>query len=517
MSPRSDVEALRAELDKLGGAKAAAEKSQVIKRCLELAWEQLWAWEVLCDEGQARWIRSFRESDGSWVWGHGRQRGKSFAALCLVDIFLREFPKARARYCALTIRSARAIITSAAEDLYATCPEDMRPKKDSESDDYLWPERSRLVVLGTDAETFRRGRGFSRIGLQVLDECGFYQDLHAVERALTPGMQVPGSSQKPGRNLYCSTPSETLGHPFVARKRDHLARRRLIVETFADNPRIDPEAVIASEMETTGLSRDELLASSAFQREFLGLDIAEEGRLALPAWPSRMERLVRVEERPSFFDGYEALDIGFSPDPSFVLFGWYDFKRSLLYIERELEQRGKTVAQLAASWKVATKEQWGHEGFDGTLLALEDQLDLPEFLSRKLHANAPRQPFLRVGDDNALVLAELAHSHGIAVLPTRKDEKQLAVDAVNDLLVKERIAIHPRCVSTIRQFATTSWNTRRTEWERTKQDHGEAVDCIVYMARNVRWARDPRPRTAPPEQWGRKPTMQSNWQQAFAR
>jgi hypothetical protein len=269
-------------------------------------------------------------------------------------------------------------------------------------------------------------------------------------------------------------------------------------------------------METTGMTREALLASSAFQREFLGLDIAEEGKLALPAWPSKAEKLVRIEARPQFFDGYEGLDIGFSPDPSLVLFGWYDFKRSLLYIERELEARQKTVAQLAAEWKAATKEQWGHEGFDGTLLALADVAEVPDFLARRLHAQAPRQPFLRVGDDNMLVLAELSHSHGIAVLPTRKDEKQLAVDAVNDLVVKERLAIHPRCVSTIRQMTTTTWNRARNEWERTKQDHGEALDCIVYMARNVRWQRDPRPKTAPPEQWGRKPQQQTNgWNNAF--
>jgi hypothetical protein len=491
--PSADVDALRSELELLGGAKAACEQSEVLKRCIALAWEQGWAWEVLCDAGQVRWIRAFESSEGSWVWGHGRQRGKSFAALALVDSFLRRFPRARARYCALTIRSARAIIASAAEDLYSTCPNGLRPKKEANSDDYLWPERSRLVVLGTDAETFRRGRGFSRIGLQVLDECGFYQDLHAVERALTPGLQVPGSSLKPGRNLYCSTPSESLAHPFVERKRSHMARRRLLVETFADNPRVDPEHVIASEMETTGMTREALLASSAFQREFLGLDIAEEGKLALPAWPSKAEKLVRIEARPQFFDGYEGLDI-----------------------ERELEARQKTVAQLAAEWKAATKEQWGHEGFDGTLLALADVAEVPDFLARRLHAQAPRQPFLRVGDDNMLVLAELSHSHGIAVLPTRKDEKQLAVDAVNDLVVKERLAIHPRCVSTIRQMTTTTWNRARNEWERTKQDHGEALDCIVYMARNVRWQRDPRPKTAPPEQWGRKPQQQMNgWNNAF--
>jgi hypothetical protein len=41
-------------------------------------------------------------------------------------------------------------------------------------------------------------------------------------------------------------------------------------------------------------------------------------------------------------------------------------------------------------------------------------------------------------------------------------------------------------------------------------------NCLVYMARNVRWQRDPRPKTAPPEQWGRKQQQQmSGWNNAF--
>lgn len=511
----SDVDELRLELEHLGGATLAVQKSEVLAECVALAWGQGWAWEVLCDAKQAQWIRDFLASDGSWVWGHGRQRGKSFAALALCDTLARASKKERMRYCALTQRSAVAIISSASEDLYATCPEDLRPRRDAQSQDLVWSNKSKLIVLGTDAESFRRGRGFSRIALQVLDEVGFYQELEAVERALSPSLQVPGPTGRLGRTLYCSTPPESMAHPFVELKRQHRTRGRCLVETFRDNPRVDPERVIRSEMERTGLDREALLASTAFRREFGGEDVGEEQLLALPAWPLRQEKLVRIEARPKHFDGYEALDLGFSPDPSLVLFAWYDFPRSLLYIERELETRGRTVAQLAEAWKAMTKEQWGHDGFDGTLLALADVLEeLPEYLRRKLHSSAPRQPFLRVGDDDAMILAELVQTHGLAVLPTRKDEKHLAVDALNNIIVQERIAVHPRCAITIRQFGSTLWNRQRSEWQRTKLDHGEAVDAAVYMARNVRWQRDARPATNAPEQWGRKP-KQSAWSAAF--
>jgi hypothetical protein len=43
------------------------------------------------------------------------------------------------------------------------------------------------------------------------------------------------------------------------------------------------------------------------------------------------------------------------------------------------------------------------------------------------------------------------------------------------------------------QMESVLWNKQRTEWERTALDHGEGIDCLVYLARNLRWHRDCRP------------------------
>jgi hypothetical protein len=53
--------------------------------------------------------------------------------------------------------------------------------------------------------------------------------------------------------------------------------------------------------------------------------------------------------------------------------------------------------------------------------------------------------------------------------------------------------VHPRCKRLLAQMSGTLWNKARTEWERTSLDHGEGVDCLVYLGRNVRWHRDCRP------------------------
>lgn len=484
---------------------------------LREAWRRGLAWLRICDDGQIGWIERFNSGVGSFVWQHGRQRGKSFAAFALLDSYARAWPESRVRFVALTIDTARGILSNSMADYLATCPEDLRPKKDG--DDWLYPNGSRLIVVGTDATTFRRARGFSRIGLQAIDECGFMQDLDEVQSALQPGLQVPGPSGETGRTLYLSTPSVSPAHPYAQIARVHRARGAFELETFQDNPRINPQSVVQREMERTGYSREELFASTAFRREYLGEWVLEESRAALPAWTAERAAAQTVAvERPAFFDGYVAIDLGYSPDPSFVLLAWHDVAGNRVVVEREAEVRSGTVADLAASAKELETQAWGASRFDGTLLAARDMLELPEFLQRKLHSTAPAQPFLRIGDNDMMVLAELAQTHGYAVVPTRKDEKALAVDFVNQLISTGRLVVNPRCVRTLEQMGSAVWNRARTGWERNSRDHSEAIDCLAYLCRNIRWNRDVRPK-APVLYFHGAPSTQDErgWNNAFGR
>jgi hypothetical protein len=85
------------------------------------------------------------------------------------------------------------------------------------------------------------------------------------------------------------------------------------------------------------------------------------------------------------------------------------------------------------------------------------------------------------------------------VLPGQKNEKHLAVDDLNNGIRQRRVIIHPRCRRLLEQLRTTLWNQRRSAWERTERDHGDLVDCLVYLWRHVFWHHDPRP---PPPQLG---------------
>lgn len=492
-------------------------------------WHQNQAWRWLLDVGrpgfpgatrggQRGWVERFLSHNNDAHWGHGRQRGKSLGAFSVIDTTARKWTGSTIRYCALTIDTAQSILGDAMKAYLLTCPEELQPRQDGY--DWIYPnpggpkgsDGSILVVMGTDAQTFRRGRGKSKVTLDVRDEYCFYQDLDAVERALNPGLQVPGPNGLTGRTLRISTPAESEAHPSkILVDAAKAAGNYEQVETLYDNPRVDPEAIIAKEMARTGLSRQALLESSAWLREYMGIWVIETARAACPAWTDDIDAKCRREwPRPTHFHAYTGHDWGgVTGDPHAGLFGYLDFKASKLIIEHEHEKRGIDTQQLAAEWKALETEAWGERAWDGTLAGAgffeQFTKPLPDFLKPALAKTMPAQPFLRVCDSNFQQLQkDMISLHGYALLPTAKDDKHLQVDNLNALMRQEKIIIHPRCVRLLEQVRTGLWNKTRTEWLRTVKDHLDLLDCLVYIARNVFWNNDPFP-PAPPEFWGAPP------------
>jgi hypothetical protein len=468
----------------------------------------------LLDEGQKAWVERLKLAppQTTSVWEVARQRGKSFAALAYAVEYALNTPGAIIRYCALTKESALTISSPILAQILADCPPDLRPKPTSLYDEnglpqgkcLKWPNGAELYIFGTDAKSFRKGRG-PKTHLQLYDEAAFYQNLPEVEAALNPALQTTG-----GKALYFSTPPESAGHPFIERCRAARAAGRFVTDTFWNNPRVDHEAIIRGEMERLGLTREQLLASTYFRREYLAEEVVEESVIAMPAWgpmyqPDGSHPLVREHPRPTHYFAHEAFDWGgYENDPHAGLFAYVDFKESKLIIEDEFEARGPGLKQLADAWKAKEKELWGTDQWEGTLLGagVFQQLGkpLPAYLLKAVSDKAPTQPLLRVCDHDDNLQAELINNHGFAILPAKLTlgetggySKHLAVDSANTLIRQGRIIINPRCKRLLEQLNTTIWDPKRTGWVRTAKDHGDLIDCLVYLCRHLQWHRNPFP------------------------
>lgn len=462
----------------------------------EQSWREGWAHRWALDEGQQAWRTAFLGTAplSSTVWNVGRQRGKTFAAVFLALETCLRLRGGVVRYCAKTKDSAVGIVMPAWKVLTETMPEDMRPRQGRSDYEWTFPSTGATFVLfGTDAQSFTKGRG-PRTDLQLLDECGFYQDLVSVESALLPSLQTTG-----GRALYLSTPAESVGHPYTARIYAALAAGRYQHGTFWDNPRVDHEAVIEAERTRLGMSRETFLASTYFRREYLAEIVTDESRAAMPSWSRELaQRVVGEWVRPEYYDGYQAHDPGKTGDPHASLFGYLDPARNALVIEDELELR--SAATSVGGWAAEVKRRetlwYGVDSWGGTVAGAEHWLagrsDVPDWVRDIMRQTSSRQPYLRVGDD-AGDCRDLSVDHGLCVFPAEKHDKSLEASNTNQLLFEGRILIHLRCVGLIRQLYATVWNRTRSSWERTDQDHGDLIDCLVYMTRHVRWNRDCRP------------------------
>lgn len=471
---------------------------------LHEAWHygEAWRHPDVCDALQRAWLQRRRDAidsgrRSSFVQRWGRQVGKSWSAIAFRLSEMQRRPGSIYRYAALTGKSCAAIIIPTFEALAATMPRSLMPKLNEPKGTITAPNGSCLVFAGTDNEQFDRLRGPRAHGLD-LDESGFYADLEAVERALLPQLNTTH-----GDVCYLSSPPESPAHPFAKRDAAHQASGNWSKATIYDSPRYSADDIAnieSSEAERLGMTREQLLASSYWEREFKANIVTEETRAALPAWTDGAQaELVSDWQRPAHFDGYVALDPGKTGDPHAALFGWHDPATNTLTIEAELELRSAVthIGAWAEAIKAKEAELWGVNRWDGTLSgATHEHLvkhNLDALFLRVHSQTAPRQPWLRVGDDDARVTVDLALEHGIAVLPSAKHDKALWVDTVNQLIRERRLRIHRRCTRLLEQMRTTLWNRTRSQWERTDRDHGDLIDDLLYMCRNVVWHRDCRP------------------------
>lgn len=463
---------------------------------------QLWRlgvllWKLHADQLRVYW--QIVESKASrFVLEIARRWGKTWL-LCLlaIECCLRK-PGARVVYGAPTLKHLEEFVMPAFEALIADAPSDCKPEFNQQSGHWTFPNGSHVHLFGADDKRKAdRGRGPSA-DLVLFDEAGFTPILRYVLRAVLR----PQTLHTGGITVLASTPAEEPDHDFtkiaeIAEAKGTYARR-----TIHDNPRLSPERVqqyIAEDAADEGMSVEEYVRTDTFRREYMAERITDKLLVVMgDDWQLSESKCVREVQRPEFFDGYGSFDIG-GADPHAHLFGHLDFKNGWLVIEHELLLRdGQNTALVAEAVKAKEKEAWGSDSFDGRLRGTLEHLlaaNVPDWVADKLGAlDGPKQPYLRVADNDLHVLRDMLDLHGLLYCPTGKDEKQLQVNNLRILVRQNKLVVHPRCVNLVRHFRGTVWkNEKRADYKRKGGEHGDLLDAAVYMGRNVNWTRNPWP------------------------
>lgn len=477
-----DAEALRAEVQREAS-------DELCRRFGDLTHLMRPDQRALWDEMQAR-------PASRWVYEIARKWGKTYFLVLIAAMTCLRKPNIRVVYGAHTLKALREFVLPIMGKIARLMPEDVRPVYKAQESHWAFPNGSWVHLFGADDEgAAERGRG-PEAELAIFDEAGFCPVLqYVISQVFRPSMLLSG-----GWTLLGSTPASEPDHDFTRICEIAEANGNWFRRTVYDNPMLSPERIaefIAEDARDNAMTVEEYKSSDGFKREYLALRVVDKTLSVMGEdWEKCAERSKREAsslERPQFFDAYAALDMG-GVDPHAVLFGYWHFERAALVIEDELLLRdNENTTLLAEAIKAKERELWGDREYAGTLRGATDFEELPDWLL-SARGDAPGQPYLRVCDNDIQIAKDLHQLHGISFIPTAKDEKWHRINEARVLLRSGRILIHPRCRHLERHLRTTVWaNERRKDYRRKGGEHGDLVDALVYLVRNLNQVRNPVP------------------------
>lgn len=430
------------------------------------------------DETQTEIYNIFHKSDAQkFIINASRRIGKSYL-LCVIAIeFALKNPGSRICYAAATAKAVKNIITPLFRELLSDCPREIMPKWKAQDQMYEFKNGSVIHIAGTDAERADSLRGRS-MDLGIVDEAAFMSNLDYV----VSDILMPQTLTTDGRLIIASTPPKSPAHDFktyakAAELRGHYTKR-----TIYDNPRITKARIIKFMKETDPTLTDEQAEAfyelksgpnnSTWRREYMAEFMTDQDLAIVPEFDEDAKKEIVVDhlERPQFFDSYVSMDVGFN-DFTVVLFAYWDFLKGKLVVEdevvmnRETHKVGMTSQLLANEIKAKEIILWNH-----------------------------KKPYLRISDIDLILISDLQQMHGLTFIPTRKDNKEAAINTLRNMVKQRKIIIHSRCKVLIAHLEEAIWNKQRTQFDRSSEfGHFDGVDALIYMVRNVQYNKNPIP------------------------
>jgi hypothetical protein len=429
----------------------------------------------------------FKKGRRRFVLNWSRRLGKTFTALirCVETCLRKGF--SRVLVAAPSGKHLEEFVHPQMRVICSDGPLDKVPRWVEAESAYIFPNGSRIVMAGCDTEKKADLlRGPAADGA-VLEEAGSIPTLNYVRRSVIgPQLMPRPDNEVGGWMLIVSSPPPSSGHPFVKMAKDNERLGSYLRLTIWDGQYTREQAIREIEQEADGVPLEEYMESVDFRREFLAefitdpnkavLKYASEKNVGSADKPGLVIQRFLALKRPSHFVGYAGQDIGWSPDGTGVLWGYWHFPEQTLVIERELLMRRMTTNELAAEEIRIEKELWGEHRRTPVLHGYEE----------------PR----RWSDHDPRLLTDLAADHAIVWAPTPKDDRDAAIDSLNKMIpgYKGKLAVSPECHELLAQLQAAIWNNKRTEFARDDRYlHFDLVAALVYLARNVVRSEDPIP------------------------
>jgi hypothetical protein len=436
---------------------------------------------ALWEMGELRWLlypdqrdpvylplrTAIDSQDGPKVWAvevH-RQFGKSFTACLLADEAARRNPGWQIRFVTGNQKSLRKIVQPNLRTLHESCPQTLKPAWNSLDACYRYGNGSEIHLAGANDGHADDSRG-QRAHLCVVDEAAFVDDLdYLVGSVLLPQTLTTG-----GKVILISTPPVTPAHAFITYVESAAARGTHIKRTIDECQHLTDRQKESLIEELGGRH------STKARRELWCEHIVDEEYAVIPEFTeARRASIVQPVAPPTYEQPTVAIDVGFE-DLTAVLYGYWCFRDARLHIQRESILKRARTDEVAAAIQASEAALW-----------------------KENHRLA--EP-VRWSDTDLRLIADLGELHGLAVMPTAKDDKEAQVNALRMLVQQDKVRIDPSCRMLIGTLKVAVWNKARTQFDRLKDfGHADALDALIYLARNVDRYTNPYPAIAEGVSW----------------
>lgn len=403
------------------------------------------------------------------TWLLSRRYGKTYT-LCIfaLEMCLRK-PGSIVKFVSPTRLQVQNNIRPIIRQITEDCPDDLKPDFKTQDFIYYFPNGSELQLAGSESGHAEKLRGGSA-HIAIIDEAQDVTDLNNIIMSIL----LPTTLTTGGKVLLAGTPPRSTDHDFVTRIEDAEARGSLIKKTIFQNIRLSKEQ-IQETIDQYPLGEK----SEEFRREYLCEIIKDQNISVVPEFTEELEKeIVKEWTRPPFFDGYVAMDLG-GVDLTGLVFGYYDFKNNKIIIEDEIVMdfslKDMNITTLTDKIKAKEESLWLNP------------------LSQEV-----KKPYMRVSDINPIVTQEIAvkSRNEIFFMPTKKDDKEAAINNMRMLLGSKKIIIHPRCVNLLRHLRNVKWasvKNKNTFGRSPDNGHYDLVDALIYMCRSVLFNKNPYP------------------------
>lgn len=375
-----------------------------------------------------------------------RRYGKTFWIVCEAMQVARSITNGRVKIASAFQKDVEEFIIPTFDLVMEDMPDELRPKWNSTKKKYRFSNGAEIQLIGLDKNP-NAGRG-NYCDLYVFEEAAFIRNLSYLYSSVVMPMTM---FREGAKVIMISTPPKSPDHDF----KDFCIKARqenaYVELDIFKNPMVTPEMIEEY--------KKECLTETDWLREYLCQFVTDSTSAIVPEMKGYDFTLHRDETNYEHYHKYVSMDLGVR-DLNVTLFGYYDFLRAKICIEREHVMSGPemTTPKLKAAIEEIEQELW-----DGA------------------------EPYKRVADNNnPLLLLDLGSVHDMFFHSTSKDDLHAMINNLRVWIKQGRIEIDESCKYLIDSLKYGLWNDQRTEFARSKTlGHYDAIAAIMYMVRNI--------------------------------